>query len=197
MLISLFSFWYIIDTFFETNPGIHICFSFRLCFSTRQWPIVYFAKHKSFRKFTINIILCHIYDIIWVFIGNNFICLFTTVFSIFTWFWCLAQGAALVCKFYVIQLQFNCLLTTRHKFACFDVTSRVDVDYARCHPCVRLASAVGRASEQKSEGRGFVSHVGLTLYLKSKNLSTTWISYTWISYIYIYMYIYINIYIYI
>ena len=41
------------------------------------------------------------------------------------------------------------------------------------HPCVRFASLVGRASERKSEDPGFESHVRLTLYLESKNLSTT------------------------
>ena len=41
------------------------------------------------------------------------------------------------------------------------------------HPCVRLASLVRRASERKSEGREFKSHVRLTLYLKWKNLRKT------------------------
>ena len=41
------------------------------------------------------------------------------------------------------------------------------------HFCVRLASSFGRASERKSEGRGFESHVRLTLYLESKKISTT------------------------
>ena len=41
------------------------------------------------------------------------------------------------------------------------------------HLCVRLASSVRGASERKSESRGFESHVRLTLYLKSKNFSTT------------------------
>ena len=39
--------------------------------------------------------------------------------------------------------------------------------YVCVYPCVRLASSVGRASEQ------FDSHLTLTLYLESKNLSTT------------------------
>ena len=37
------------------------------------------------------------------------------------------------------------------------------------HPCVKLANSVGSASERQSEGRGFVSHMRLTLYLESKN----------------------------
>ena len=35
------------------------------------------------------------------------------------------------------------------------------------HPCVKLPISVGRASEQKSKGCGFKSHVKLTLYLES------------------------------
>ena len=64
---------------------------------------------------------------------------------------------------------------TRHKFVCFDVTSHIDIDCARSSlcPCVRLACSVGRASEGKSEGRGFESHARLILYLESKNRSTT------------------------
>ena len=50
-------------------------------------------------------------------------------------------------------------------------------------PCVRLTSSVGRASERKSEGRGFEFLMRLTLYLESKNLSTA------VSIIYIYIYI--------
>ena len=46
------------------------------------------------------------------------------------------------------------------------------------HPCVRLISSVGKASERKSEGRGFKSHVKLILYLQLKNFC----------YIYIYIY---------
>ena len=53
------------------------------------------------------------------------------------------------------------------------------------HPCVRLASSVRRASEPKSDGRGFESHVRLTLHLESKNLST--------DHIYIYTYLIILI----
>ena len=34
------------------------------------------------------------------------------------------------------------------------------------HPCIKLASSVRRASERKSEGRGFESHVRLLLYLE-------------------------------
>ena len=41
------------------------------------------------------------------------------------------------------------------------------------HPCVKLASSVRRTSERKSEGRGFKSHVRLTLYFGSENLSAT------------------------
>ena len=70
-----------------------------------------------------------------------------------------------------VGLELAHLLTTRHKFVCFDVTSHVDIDCARSSLC--QASSVGRASEQKSEDCGFESHVRLTLYLKSKNLSTT------------------------
>ena len=40
------------------------------------------------------------------------------------------------------------------------------------HLRVKLASSVGGASERKSEGRWFKTHVRLTLYLKLKNLST-------------------------
>ena len=56
-----------------------------------------------------------------------------------------------------VGLKLAWLLTTKHKFVCFDVTSCVDIDCAN-HPCVRLASSVGTASEQKSEGCGFESH---------------------------------------
>ena len=52
-----------------------------------------------------------------------------------------------------VRLELARLLTTRHKFVCFDVTSRVDNEFA---------------SERKSEGRGFESHMRLTFYLESK-----------------------------
>ena len=51
------------------------------------------------------------------------------------------------------------------------------------YPYIRLARSVGRASERKSEGREFESHVRMTLYLESKNLSTT------LNIIYIYIYL--------
>ena len=54
-----------------------------------------------------------------------------------------------------VGLKLARLLTTRHKFVCFDVTYRVDIDW--------LASSVGRASGRKFEGRGFESH--LTTYM--------------------------------
>ena len=65
-----------------------------------------------------------------------------------------ANNQAQVC---VLWCHFKC----RHRLSTVD------------HPCVRLASSVVRASERKSVGHGFESHVRLTLYLVSKNLSTT------------------------
>ena len=71
-----------------------------------------------------------------------------------------------------VGLELAWLLTTRHKFVPFDVTSPVDMTVLD-HLCVRLASSVRRALEWKSEGCGFDSRVRLTLYLKSRNFSTT------------------------
>ena len=73
---------------------------------------------------------------------------------------------------------------------------RVDIDCARsslCLACYLSRESIGTEIRGSSEGRGFKSHVRLTLYLESKNLNRTWISYN----IYIYIYIYIHIYIYI
>ena len=43
----------------------------------------------------------------------------------------------------------------------------IKIQFYLNHLCVRFASSVGRASEQRSEGRGFESHMRLTLYLES------------------------------
>ena len=68
--------------------------------------------------------------------------------------------------------------TDTHKSHRHDITELItniasqtstELDY----PCCKLASSVGRASEQKFEGRGFISHVIMNLYLRLKNLSTT------------------------
>ena len=66
------------------------------------------------------------------------------------------------------------------------------------YPCVKLASSIGRASGRKSEGRGFESHMRLTLNfnLKSKNLNRI-LNIIYNICIYIYIYIYIHIYTYI
>ena len=66
-----------------------------------------------------------------------------------------------------VGLELARLLTTRHKFLCFSVTLHVNMTVLD-HPCVRLASSVGRASKRNSEGHGFESNVRLTLYLESK-----------------------------
>ena len=58
-------------------------------------------------------------------IGNNFICIFVTVFFIFTWFWCLAQGPVLTCKFHLNS--FNSFLASCSspcKIVCFCWKSR-------------------------------------------------------------------------
>ena len=34
-----------------------------------------------------------------------------------------------------LKFELACLLTTRHKFVCFDITSRVEIDYARSSLC--------------------------------------------------------------
>ena len=68
-----------------------------------------------------------------------------------------------------VGLELARLLTTRHKFVCFGVTSCVDMTVLY-HPCVRFVGSVGRALEWKSEGHGFESHMRLTFYLKSKTL---------------------------
>ena len=60
-----------------------------------------------------------------------------------------------------VGLELARLLTTRHKFVCFDITSRVILTVLD-HPCVRLTSSVRTASERKSEGCGVESHVRLT-----------------------------------
>ena len=76
-------------------------------------------------------------------------------------------------------------VTSGEAQSCPAANNQAQVCVLRCHfkcrhqlstvnnPCVRLASSVRRASKRKSVGHGFESHVRLTLYLESKNLSTT------------------------
>ena len=56
---------------------------------------------------------------------------------------------------------------------CASLSLLVYTSTALYHPCIRLTRSVGKASEQKSKGSVFESHVRLTLYLKLKKLSTT------------------------
>ena len=75
--ISLLYVSYIIDAFFEINRGTRIYFYFCFHFIITQCLIVSFAKIEWFREITINLILCHIREIIWMPTGNNFMyCLF-------------------------------------------------------------------------------------------------------------------------
>ena len=57
------------------------------------------------------------------------------------------------------------LLTFRHNFVFFDVTSCENIDCID-RSCVRLVSSVEQVSKHKSKGVGFKSHVRLTLCLE-------------------------------
>ena len=82
------------------------------------------------------------------------------------------------------------LLTTNHKCMCFDSMSLL----------VSKSTVLDR-SQSIETGRGFKSHMILTLYLESKNLSTTFVYlYIYISAsisIYLSIYLSISIYLYI